>query len=76
MTGAIILDPMALWGVEMSEAEMWALIMAAHDMRKTLDAIKTEANEALWGVRGHHARLDPGHAIRRADVDAARGARS
>jgi len=52
MTGAIILDPMALWGVEMSDAEMWALIMAAHDMRKTLDAIKTEANEALLAARG------------------------
>lgn len=31
-----ILDPMALWGVEMSKPEMWALIEAAHDLQKAL----------------------------------------
>lgn len=47
----IILDPMALWGVEMSNSEMWALIMSAHSMRKALDAIRAEADEALLTVR-------------------------
>lgn len=31
-----ILDPMALWGVEMSKPEMWALIEAAYDLQEAL----------------------------------------
>lgn len=47
MKGAIILDPMALWGVEMPESQMWELIMAAYPMSKALEAIKAEIDAAL-----------------------------
>ena len=47
----IILTPMSLWGVEMTTAEMWALIMSAHSMRETLRAIRAEADEALLSGR-------------------------
>lgn len=47
MSGAIILDPKALWGVEMSHDEMWALIMSAYPMRQALNAIRAEVDVAM-----------------------------
>lgn len=50
MSETNILDPMALWGVEMTTAEMWALIMSAHAMRQALDAIRAEAASVTDGL--------------------------
>lgn len=62
MRESIILDPMALWGVEMTTAEMWALIMSAHSMRETLRAIRAEADEALLTVRRQSKAVERGAA--------------
>ena len=64
MSETNILDPMALWGVEMTTAEMWALIMSAHSMRKALTAqAKAEGMLRLAALV-----LVDGDGVERADV--------
>ena len=39
-----IVDPLALWGVEMPREEMWALIQAAHQLREVLSELEESSD--------------------------------
>lgn len=57
-----VMSPMSLWGLELSEAEMWALIESAGELLERLEVCEKALQEAsgssalLEGIRATIAR--------------------